>query len=187
MIFLERIKTSLSLAVMLKDNLHPEKKVIGDVFLKVPGIRKAVIKHTTGYFLLTNLSEGKYNITAGGKFYRQGNFTVDTGSIKPEQPFIDLFLKPKSNYPFPEGIIVLEGRIADTDDRPVPEASIDVKSMTQSAISDNDGDFLILFDSTYANTKIYLSIKSKNYKSKTVSVLLKKGTIFLNPIILIKK
>ena len=40
MIFLERIRKNLSMAVMLKDDLTPDKMVIGEVFIKVPRAKK---------------------------------------------------------------------------------------------------------------------------------------------------
>ena len=56
MIYLERKKTILSLAVMLKDELSQDKKAIGDVFMEATGTRGDIIKHSTGYFLLLNQS-----------------------------------------------------------------------------------------------------------------------------------
>ena len=47
----QMVKTRLTLAVMQKDDISPEKKVIGDVFLNTSMITKPIIKHSTGYFL----------------------------------------------------------------------------------------------------------------------------------------
>lgn len=176
MILLERIKTNLSMAVMLKDDLSTDKKVIGDVFMKASGIKKPVVKHSTGYFLLTNLAEGKYSITGGGKFYREGVLTVDTKSINPKQPFVELSLKPKSSYPFPEGITVLKGRITDTENKPVANASIKLKGMTESAISEDGGGFFIQFKAMDADKNITMTINKDTYKPKDVTVPVKKGT-----------
>lgn len=176
MIFLERIKTNLSLAVMLKDDISPDKQVIGDVFLKASGIRKPVVKHSTGYFLLTNLSEGKYTITGGGKFYREGILTVDTKSINPKQPFAELSLNPKSSYPFPEGLTVLKGRITDTESKPVADASIKIEGMTESATSEDDGGFFIQFKALDADKNIVITITRDIYIPKEATVAVKKGT-----------
>jgi len=39
MIYIEGIKTRVNMAVMLKNELSPDEKIIGDVFIKVSGIR----------------------------------------------------------------------------------------------------------------------------------------------------
>jgi len=83
----------LSLGVLLKDVTTPDKNVIGNVFLKAHRIKKQPLRHSTGYFLFIDLPKGKYHVTAGGKFYEQEDFIIDTDSVKPEEPFIELFLK----------------------------------------------------------------------------------------------
>lgn len=187
MIFLERTKTSLTLAVMLKDDLSPDKKTIGDVFLKATGVRKEIIKHSTGYFLLVNLQDGKHVLTGSGRFYKPANITIDTKSINPKQPFADLTLAPKSNYPFPDGLTVLKGKIVDAGYMPLSQASIKIKTMPQSATSEEDGGFFIQFAGIDSDKNITLTIKKYGYKSKDVTVLLKKGiTTRIKPIILAK-
>jgi len=104
LIGLERKKTFLSLAVMLTDDLSPDRKAFGELFLKVSGIRKNVIRHRTGYFLLLDLPEGKHVLTGGGKFYEDTILSIDTKSIDPKNPFLDMPLSPKSNYPFRKGL-----------------------------------------------------------------------------------
>lgn len=179
MIFLERIRKRLSMAVMPKDDIAPDKKVIGDVFLKfskASGVRKTIIKHSTGYFLFINFPEGEYNITAGGKYYRQENFQIDTRTVQRDKPFVDVFLNPKANYPFPEGITVLKGQIVDMDDRPLFEASITIEGMTESAISEDRGDFFIQFNTIDEDKNITLNVDKEGYEFKEVPVLLRKDT-----------
>lgn len=186
MILLQRRKTSLTMAVMLKDDISPDKKVIGDVFLKAG--EKTIIRHNTGYFLLMNLPEGKYNLTVGGTFYKQGDIQVDTKSINPKQPLVDLFLNPKATYPFPAGITILKGKIVDTENKPVPGASIKIKGMTESAISEDDGGFFIVFKAMDGDKNITINITKDKYKSARLTVLLKKGvTTRTDTIQLVKK
>ena len=92
----ENIRSKLSLAVILKDDTTSDKNVIGDVFLKAAGLKKQPVKHNTGYFLFIDLPEGKYQLTAGGRFYEQEDFLIDTGSINPREPFVELFLRKKN-------------------------------------------------------------------------------------------
>ncbi len=174
MIYLERKKTILSLAVMLKDDLSPDKKAIGEVFLEASGIREDIIKHSTGYFLLLNLPEGKHILTGGGKFYKNGTLSVDTKSINPTKPFVDLPLSPASSYPFPEGLTVLKGEVIDTENKPVDGASIKVVNMIPSAISE-DGGYFIQFPALDADKTVTLDIKKDGYKPAKQTAPLKKG------------
>ncbi len=176
MIFAERITTILTMAVMPKDNLTTDTMVIGDVSVIASGIKEDIIEHSTGYFLFTDLLEGTYQITAGGTFYKYDNFTIDTTSINPEQPFVDIFLNPNANYPFPEGITVLKGKITDTEYKPLPEASITIEDMTESAISEDNGNFFIVFDSIGEDSTINLHIVKNGYESQQIDVLLEKDT-----------
>lgn len=188
MIFAERITTILTMAVMPKDNLTTDTMVIGDVSVIASGIGKDIIEHSTGYFLFTDLSEGIYQITAGGTFYKHDDFTIDTTYINPEQPFVDIFLNPNANYPFPEGITVLKGKITDTEYKPLPEVSITIEGMTESAISENNGNFFILFDSINEDSNIHLHIVKNGYESRQIDLLLEKDTTTRNePIKLTEK
>ncbi|MCX9025957.1 MAG: hypothetical protein OIN85_07690 [Candidatus Methanoperedens sp.] len=188
MTFLERTKSVLGLAVMLKDDLSPDKKTIGDVSLKATGVKRKILQHSTGYFLLIDLPEGEHVLTGGGHFYKPGNLTIDTKSIDPKQPFAELTLTPKSNYPFPGGITVLVGKIAGQDYRPIANASITVTSMTQSATSEDSGGFFIMF-TIDSDIDITLTINKNGYISGSVPVQLKKGvmTRIIEPIMLTRQ
>lgn len=89
----ERIISILRFAVILKDEITQDKNVIGEVFLKVQDMRLQPVRHRTGFFLFIDFPEGKYHLTAGGKFYEQKEFLLDTGSVNPKEPFIELFIK----------------------------------------------------------------------------------------------
>ncbi len=179
MIFLERIRKRLTMAVMPKDELAPDEKVLGSVFLQFPKtsyVRKPIFKHSTGYFLFINFPEGEYTVSAGGNYYRREDFLLDTKIVQPDQPFVDIFLNPKANYPFPEGMTVLKGKIVDMDDRPLFEASITIEGMTQNAISEETGGFFILFDAIDEDKNIILDINKEGYQFRQVPVLLRKET-----------
>lgn len=91
----ESISSILRFAVILKDEMTPDNNVTGDVFLKVQDMRKQPVRHRTGYFLFIDFPEGKYRLKAGGKFYEQKEYRIDTDSIDPAEPFIELFVKRK--------------------------------------------------------------------------------------------
>jgi len=101
MIFLEKRRTVLSAAIMLKDKLSADEMARGDVFLRIPGGSGNTPVHSTGYFLLVNLPEEPCTVTAGGAFYQEKNYTVDPTILDPKCPLLDLFLEPNADYPSP--------------------------------------------------------------------------------------
>ena len=184
MIFLERIESSLTLAVMLKDDLSPDKTVSGDLFLSVPRKRKAIIKNSTGHFLLIDLPEVNQTIIGGGDYYnqsslnidyKQGALFVDNNRIDPKNPVASITLSPRSNYPFPKGMTILRGKLIDTENEPISQASISVVKMNISAISDDSGEYFIQFTALDADKTVTLDIKKTKYKPAKQIVPLKKG------------
>ncbi len=91
----EKIRSVLRLAVMLKDNATPDKNIKGEVFLKAGYLKDMPTRHSTGYFLFIDLPEGKYELTAWGKFYEQQDFLIETDTVDPREPFVELFLEQK--------------------------------------------------------------------------------------------
>ena len=181
MIFLERISTVLSMAIMLKDELSSDQRAMGDLFLKDPSGVGNAPRHSTGYFLLVNLPEKSCTFIASGMFYQEQNFTVDPTALDPHRPLVDLFLKPNATYPFPEGITVLKSMVVDENYKPVPDASIKVKSMTESTVSDNHGVFFIRFNTITVDKSIGLTIQKKGFTTTKVKVFVKAGTTTVYP------
>lgn len=97
----ENLRSVLRMAVILKDNATLDKSVKGEVFLKSDRLRNKPIRHSTGYFLFIDLPEGKYTLTAGGKFYGQQDFLIDTGTLDRREPFVELFLEQKETEIIP--------------------------------------------------------------------------------------
>jgi hypothetical protein len=95
---LEEIQTKLMVAVMLKDDSTLDEKVIGPVYIRA-GIRTAPVKHRSGYYLLLNVPPGTCAITAGGKYYRETQLTIDPATLDPKLPVVDMALTPGANHP----------------------------------------------------------------------------------------
>lgn len=186
MIFLENLESSLTLAVLLQDDLSPDKKALGNLFLNVPRKRKAINRHSTGYFLLIDLPEVSQIITGGGEYYNQGSLTVDykqgklfvdNNQIDPKNPVVSIILSPKSNYPFPKGMTILRGKIIDAENKPISQASIGVINMILNAVSGDSGEYLIQFTDLDAEKNVTLEIKKTKYKTEKQPVPLKIGAI----------
>jgi hypothetical protein len=185
LIFLEKIKLSLSLAVLLKDDLSHDKKAFGDLFLNVPLKRKTVIRNSTGHFLLIDLPEVHQIIIGGGEYYNQSTLTIDykqgmlyadNNQVDPGNPVANIALSPKSNYPLPEGMTILKGKLIDTEKKPISGAFIRVANMTQSAISEDNVRYFIQFPALDSNQTVTLDISKDGYKSAEQTATLKKGS-----------
>ena len=171
----EKIKSSLSLAVILKDDLTPDKSVKGEVFLMATGIKKQPIRHKTGYFLFMDLPKREYQLTAGGRFYKLENYPINMDSINPKEPFVEVFLKQKSIYPFPQGSTVIKGSIINSENKLISDASIKIKETDTETISENDGGFFFYFDTVDEDKNIVFIINKSGYKKKEVKALVKKN------------
>ncbi len=197
MVFLERLKSKLNLAVLLTDDLSPykDKSAFGNLFLDAEKKRRKIIRNSTGHFLLIDIPEGKQKITGGGYYYSKGSRNielkigkvyVDSVLVDDKNPVTSIMLNPRSNYPFPDGITVIIGRIVDADYRPIPGASIKVTEIpSKSTTSEDDGGFFIRFGSADSGKNITLVVKKDGYKTFKKVYFLKKdiptriGTIIL--------
>lgn len=112
MVFLERLKSDLNLAVLLKDDLSPynDKRAVGNLYLNIERKRREIIRNSSGHFLLIDLPEGKQTITGGGYYYNEGSRTielkqgkvyVDSVLVDAKNPVTSITLSPKPNYPSP--------------------------------------------------------------------------------------
>ncbi len=186
MTFLERIRSSLNLAVLLKDDLSPDKLAFGELYLEVEEKKRDIIRNSTGHFLLIDLPEGKQTITGSGYYYskgtraievKQGKVFIGNVPVNAINPVISITLNPKSNYPFPEGITIITGKIIDANYKPIDGASIKVTEFPlKSAISEPGGGFFIRFDSADGNRNITLTVKKDGYKTLKKVFFLKKDT-----------
>lgn len=200
MTFLERIRSSLNLAVLLKDDISPDKLAFGKLSLevegkKVEGKKREIIRNSTGHFLLIDLPEGKQTITGSGNYYskgtlaievKQGKVYLDNVLVDAINPVTSITLNPKSNYPFPDGTTVITGKILDADYKPVEGVSIEVTGFPlKSAKSEPEGGFCIRFDSADGDRNIALKFIKDGYNILENAFFLKKesptriGTIML--------
>lgn len=124
---------------------------------------------------MLDLPEGKHVLKGGGKFYENGILSVDTKSIDLKNPFVDMPLSPKSNYPFPKGITILKGKVTDPENKPISQALITVAAMNQNALSEDDGGYFIHFSSLDTDATVTLDITKDKYKPAEQKALLKKG------------
>jgi len=185
MVFLEKLKSKLNLAVLLIDDLSPnkDKSAFGNLYLDPEKKRREIIRNSTGHFLLIDIPEGKQNITGGGYYYskssrnielKMGEVFVDSVPVNAKNPVTSIMLNPMSNYPFPDGITVMIGRIVDANYRPIPDASIEVTEIpSKSATSEADGGFFIRFDSADGGNNITLTVNKDGFMTFNKEFFLK--------------
>lgn len=95
MIKLDHITHKVKIAILPIDESASDKRISGNVYIKVPGLRRNQVQHSIGYFFLLDAPQ-KFKVVAGGEYYREESFDIDiddyqpvltTGS-KPENPKI---------------------------------------------------------------------------------------------------
>ena len=85
MIFLEKIKTKITAAILFKDELSPDKKRYRRCILENLRDKKKPEWHSTGYFLLVDAAE-EYMAAVGGRFYKEESIIIDASSLTPTLP-----------------------------------------------------------------------------------------------------
>jgi hypothetical protein len=186
MTFLERIRSNLNLAVLLKDDLSPDKMAFSELYLDVERKKRELIRNSTGHFLLIDLPEGKQTISGSGYYYSKGTLAIEVkqGKVYLDNVLVDtinpvksITLNPKSNYPFPEGATVIIGKILDEDYKPVEGVRIEVTGFPlKSTTSEPEGGFFIRFDPADGDRNITLTFNKDGYNIFENVFLLKKDT-----------
>lgn len=69
---------------------------------------------------------------------------------------------------------ILKGKLINAENEPVPQASIKVINMTQSAISEDNGEYFIQFPTSVADATVTLDISKDGYKPAMQTASLKK-------------
>lgn len=91
----DRITHKVTIAILPMDESDSDKRVSGNVYIKIPGLRRNPVQHSTGYFFLLDAPK-KFKVIAGGEYYGEESFDIDiddyqsvltTGS-KPKNPKI---------------------------------------------------------------------------------------------------
>lgn len=203
MIFLEKVSSSLTLAVMLEDEVMlknkviPDTKAFGNLFLKVEEGTKAITRRSSiGHFLLIDLPKRNQKISCGGDYYIQGELNIkytpeklyaNESLVDLKSPVASITLSPNSSYPFPEGMTILKGKITDENSKPIHQASITVIEAEETKISEDNGGYFFQFPALGKSKPITLKIEKDGYKSVTETVSLKKeSTTHINTTKLIK-
>jgi hypothetical protein len=143
--FTESISSSLSLALWLMDD-YTKRRPIGNVKVLIKKENLKSFVNLSGYHLFTDLPLGSYEVTVESDFYFPENTTVDTSDtsrLKPKSPVIEVTLKPKPSYPFPNNATLVRGLVSNS--APIANAIIKVASKTIESETDERGEFSLYF------------------------------------------
>ena len=172
---------SLSFAVWLVDD-YTQKEPLGEVRVMLNGEKITTVKalkNLSGYHTFSGLPEGTYTLSVESEFYFSEERQVDTSSFAvSREPVVEIILKPKPLYPFPDRATLIRGLLAAEPDI---LAGITVKATPKSTgreirgIPDEKGEFVLyLREIIPGKTDIILEIKGEGIE-KTLSVLIEEG------------
>lgn len=162
---------SLSFAVWLVDD-YTQKEPLGEVMVRLkdadPANIKAV-KNLSGYYIFPNLIEGEYALRVESELYFSEERVVDTRSLAgSKEPVVQIVLKPKPLYPFPDRATLIRGMLASGPGLP---AGITVKAISNSVdlktqgviqgIPDERGEFILYFREAKGKADVLLEIRGE--------------------------
>jgi len=105
----------LSFAVWLVDG-YTQKRSLGDVRVTVNGENSKnvkAVKNLSDYYIFTGLPEGRYTLSVESEHYFSNERIVDTSSfVGSKEPVVEVFLRPKPSYPFPDRATLVRGMLA---------------------------------------------------------------------------
>jgi hypothetical protein len=167
----------LLFAVRLKDEFTPRKPLVGRYQVDLIGRKEKAIKNNSGLYCFSGLAPGIYSIVVRARFYCDTIVEVDTLSLDPKLPAVDVFMSPNLNYPFPKRTTLVRGmvRIKGDNDSMVPGARVRVRKSDKEFFSDERGRFIFYFNEKEEDEEeeekkdIKFVLSKKGYKTKRKS------------------
>ncbi len=178
---------NLSFAVWLIDD-YSRKEPIGEVMVRLNGenITNVVsVKNLSGYHTFSGLPEGKYVLSVESEFYFSEERVLDTRTFSGSKyPVLEIILKPKPLYPFPDLATLLRGRLATAVDFVLP-AGVTVEATSKAAdwrtqgliqgIPDEKGEFVLYFrEVVKGKAEVILEIRGEGIE-KVIQASIEEG------------
>lgn len=175
---------SLSFAVWVVDD-YTQKEPMGEVRVMLNGEKITTLKplkNMSGYLIFSGLPEGTYTLSVDSEFYFSEEKIVDNSSfVNSKEPVVEIVLKPKPRYPFPDRATLIRGILVPLAPEPDLFADITVKAISKSTgreilgTPDEKGEFVLYFrEIINKKAEIILEIKGEGIE-KTLSVLIEEG------------
>lgn len=175
---------NLSFAVWLVDD-YTQKEPLGEVRITLNGEKITTLKplkNMSGYHTFSGLPEGTYTLSADSEFYFSEERIVDISSfVNSKEPVVEIVLKPKPLYPFPDRATLIRGLLTPLAPEPDLFAGIAVKAILKATgreirgTPDENGEFVLYFKEIIPRkADIILEIKGEGIE-KTLSVLIEES------------
>ncbi len=164
------ISTHLSLAVQITDD-YTKKEPLGDIQVKIKEGNINAFKNLSGYYLLTGLAAGNYNLAVESDFYFPEEKAVTLPHPDPKNPVASVVVSPRPLYPFPSSATVLRGLVSNAN--PVVDAEVSVIGKTLKTKTDGRGEFVLYFKGI-KKEDITIEIKLSG-NTKTVNSTIEEG------------
>jgi hypothetical protein len=171
----------LSFAVRLVDD-YTQKEPLGDVRVTVKGeqiTNVKALKNLSGYYIFSGLPEGRYTLSVESEHYFSEEKIVDTSSfVGSKEPVVEVFLRPRPSYPFPDRATLLRGMLATEFDLPsniTVRATSVVTGRETRGIPDEKGEFVLYFrEIVKGKADVVLEVKGEGIE-KTLPASIEEG------------
>jgi hypothetical protein len=179
-------------AIQLKDEFTPPKPIIGKPKVNLIGNKEKAVKNNSGLYCFGGSASGTHSIAVQARYYCGRIVEVDTLTLDPKLPVVDVSMAPNLNYPFPKKTTLVRGmvRTKGDNDSIVLGARVVVSKSDKEFFTDERGRFIFYFNEEKEDEEeeqiIKLVITKPGFKKKIKSCILKKEEtcfveIFLQP------
>lgn len=139
---------SLSFAVWLIDD-YTQKEPLGEVRVSLRDENIKAVKNLSGYYTFSDLPEGVYTLRVESELYFSEERVVDNSFYSgSKEPVVEVPLKPKPLYPFPDSATLIRGLLAVETGLPAGVTVKAISKITPREIlerTDEKGEFVLYF------------------------------------------
>jgi hypothetical protein len=136
--------------------------------LKGTGVKAP--RNVSGYYLFTDLPHGTYEVSIESELYFSEAATVDTPTLPPKNPVMEILLKPKPAYPFPSNATLVRGIVSNAG-AVVADAVISVTGKAVKSTTNEGGEFVLYFKGIKSELITIEITKGANTKSVTATIM----------------
>lgn len=163
----------LSFAVRLIDD-YTKDKPVGRIRVMITETGKKAVRSLSGYYCFTDLETGNCTVSIDSELYFLERIIVDASSFPdPKNPVLEISLKPKPVYLFPENATLLRGVVRDAIyvDEPIRNAKVKVIDKDVETVTDEQGNFVLYFYQINNEEEVNVEIQKNGYTKNNYVVV----------------